>query len=369
MITSGSAALDPSDVETVKAKLGIWFTRLQEFEGVSYKDFKDRVNIVVTDLLFPPPEPEMDRAAACLPVAFLVSEDAEWITHDEAASLLGVSTKRLSVYIRQGNMPYRHALDSNGRQVFAVPRQLILDLAAHGSRFATAKQAREYLGVHKTQFGHLLEAKVLAERDSATRPVLMHTSKFTWDDLAGLVRRIRSNAIAADDETVAFSELTLQRTTDRSAILSLLSSIGRAEISSVECSAELTLGQVRFLKTDIDAFLGQYQTSLTLSANELAQLTGWKNECVAAWCSQGLLKSATVKAGGAPRYSIRNEHLVQFTNEYVPLATLAHHAGTTPRGLLRQLEARGIRTSGSFPVADTTRGHLVRIVDLLPTAS
>ena len=100
------------------------------------------------------------------------------------------------------------------------------------------------------------------------------------------------------------------------------------------------------------------------SVEEVAQITGWKAQCVAHWCELGLLGCEMRGHFWGRARIIRPEHLAAFQITYIPLASLAKELGTTPRALMSALSDANVEVLGACTEGAASRGHLVRVSDL-----
>lgn len=79
------------------------------------------------------------------------------------------------------------------------------------------------------------------------------------------------------------------------------------------------------------------------------------------WCKLGLLEAQSVAHG----LLISPASLAKFQGEFVPVATLAKSLRSSSRKLLQEFEGRGISTCGAERDGTTSRGHLVRLSELV----
>ncbi|SLN11032.1 hypothetical protein TRL7639_00049 [Falsiruegeria litorea R37] len=186
--------------------------------------------------------------------------------------------------------------------------------------------------------------------------------------LIELVSRIRRKATDAGGDTVAFSDLTLRRTTDKIALKKLLELICEGTVQATLASLDAKLADFRFLKSDVEYVLKSERHSLDWTANDVAKLTGWKAQSVTHWCKEGLLESRTVSHGIGVSFLVSPMQLAAFQSEFVPLGTIAKSRNTTSRKLLSGLAKRGIKTHGAVIEGKTSRGHLVKLRDLATLA-
>lgn len=128
---------------------------------------------------------------------------------------------------------------------------------------------------------------------------------------------------------------------------------------------EAPLAEFQFSRSDVEEVLRSERHSLDWTANDVANLTGWKAQSVAHWCKEGLLEARTVPHGNGISYLISPTNLATFQSLYVPVVTLAKAQGTASRKLLGDFANRNIPTYGAEREGETSRGHLIKLTDLL----
>jgi hypothetical protein len=168
-----------------------------------------------------------------------------------------------------------------------------------------------------------------------------------------------------DGETVPFSEISLRFTTDKAALLDLLRAIMAGGIAPCRGTIHRKLGDYAFPRAVLKSHLQDRRHDRGWSVEEVAEITGWKAQCIAHWCDIGLLVCETREHFRGRARIIRPEHLAAFQMTYVPLAELAQELGTTSRGLMLALRDTNIDVLGSCTEGNVKRGHLVRIADLV----
>ena len=176
----------------------------------------------------------------------------------------------------------------------------------------------------------------------------------------------RLGVIERAGRTIAFSSITLRRTTDRGALLEVMRLIllrfSCPGVCAPECSAR---------KFRVPLFGNRRRGRMPAPRERLDAPAGRRDDrmegsmriCVV---PTGLISAAPfVRARGAG-YSIEPEALAAFQSKYVPVAALSREAGCSSRGMLRRFADEGIATHGVFVDGTARRGHLVRIADLAP---
>ena len=71
------------------------------------------------------------------------------------------------------------------------------------------------------------------------------------------------------------------------------------------------------------------------------------------------------RRGGVEAWHIGPAALAEFNRTYSVVSDLAKIKGTSSRSILKKLAEGGVQTCGAKAVGTTSRGHLIRITDLL----
>ncbi|WP_425046597.1 hypothetical protein [Primorskyibacter sp. S87] len=338
-------------------RLGNWYHRLMQFRDPAYAPFKEAVGRVV--------EREFKGSH---PGRLVSSETRDWLPAKTVAERLGVSPQRLVEAVQKGEIAGKINKSGFGHQHVVIPKFEVAVIASERRAFWSGMQAREFLGVGRKQFDLLRECGVIFEVPESERPVLAD-GRFFSTSLIELVAHIRVAATDAGGDTVAFSDLTLRRTTDKAAMKKLMELICEGTVQASAASPDAKLAEFRFLKSDVEHVLRSERHSLDWTANDVAKLTGWKAQSVTHWCKEGLLESRTVPHGTGVSFLVSPAQLATFQSRFVPVATLAKHKGTTSRKLLSEFARLGINTYGAERKDGTSRGHLIRFADLVSRQS
>ncbi len=340
-----------ADGQTAAARLGSWYQGLMKQTGL------------VADAL----------QKRCLHIAATICGDAyglaghadkaAWVSAAEGARMLGIRAERIVDAVRTGVMNGRLARSGAGHQHTIVSRSDIETTRVLRSLMLDKKRARELLGVGRSQFELLLEAHVVAPVDVDVRHPCVDGS-FDRDDLTRTVTVIRKNlalAGAIEEPMLAFRDLSLRKTTDKKALLTVFRAIKSGTIQARCFDSEQRLGDALFSEKEISELLAAQGAPSGMTAGEVAQITGWRPECVTHWCAEGLIVSTHGRVGGANAWLIAPADLAQFQREYLVLADVAEQGQTTSRALISRLARQGISTVGAQAVGRTTRGHLLHV--------
>lgn len=337
--------------QTAAARLGPWYQGLMKLTGPLAETLRSR----------------------CLEVAGTICGDAyrlagaaeagEWISAAEGARMLGVRAERIVDAVRTGAMNGRLARSGAGHVHTIVARSDIETTRMLRAKMLDKKQAREFLGVGRRQFELLLEASVVSPAAVEDRHPCVDGS-FDKYDLVRTATAIRRDLAPVDDTgepTIGFRDLSLRKTTDRSALLAVFRSIASGTIRARRFDPDQRLGEALFSEKEISDMLAANGAPKTITAGEVARMTGWKPECVTHWCAEGLLRSTQGRVGGADAWLIAPADLAQFQRKYLVLADVAEQCRTTSRALISRLARQGISTVGAKAVGRTARGHLLPV--------
>lgn len=330
------------------ARLGRWYQRLMSFDGDAYADFRHALAEAVRE--------EFD--GAYLGGIRIASDARDWISAAEAARQLHMRAERLVHAVGQGQLPGRQYTAGFGHRHTMLHTRVIEEIRANRRQFVAKADARAFLGISRKQYDLLEEAGGVSGCAPDTVPPLVDGSR-DLDALREIVRGVARRAVEAEGETVAFSELNLRFTTDRRGLIEVFNRIIEGHVPPVAGSTEGRLARFRFCRVEIDHVLAEVRRGPGLTVQDVAQLTGWKPQCVAAWCSQGLLDHETHEHAGRTGRTIPLESLLRFHAAYLPLSGVAKQMGTSSRHLLRLLDDAGVATVGAFPDGKAWRGHLV----------
>ncbi|CUH45107.1 hypothetical protein [Ruegeria atlantica] len=328
-----------------------WYQRLMAYRGEAFEPIHDRLQHMV---------------AQHFRGTYSVGKprDRTWISATEASRILGVRTERVVAAVASGVLAGRQSSSGYGHKHTMVQRDEVEDLIATRRNYLSAKDAMSFLGVGKSQFQLIQEAGMIARDDSGTLPVFAD-GPFDLRKLKIRLGEIRSMSQEKPrGDMVAFREINLRRTTDRSALLSFYKHVFEGAITPAYANQHGTLGDFLFAEDDINRALRPSSMAIEWSAHQVAEITGWKAEVVVHWCRKGLLKSNSSPHASKEKFMVSPESLSAFQREFVPLADLARQKGTSGKALRARLQAAGLVMLGEKKVGATSRGSLVRIAEL-----
>ncbi len=340
-------------LNSAPARLGNWYQRLMSFKEPAYQPYKDCVADVIAQ--------NFDGTYSGILSA---SQPRQWLTAKEAASKIGVSSQRLVEAVSSGQVLGKMANSGLGHRHTVVSVFETEEIKTNRSLFRDGKFVRDRLGVSRGQFELLKGAGVIREVLKKERPPLVDGG-FDVSAIDASVEFIRNSAHERDGDTIAFKDLSLRRTTDRAALARLFKGVFAGEIKAVAAETGLVLAEFRLLEADVMRELRSGRHSLDWTAHDVAKITGWKPQCVTHWCRLGLLEARSVPHGRGVGFLISPASLAKFQGEFVPVSTLAKSRGSSSRKLLSEFADRGIGTCGAEIEDGTSRGHLLRLSDLV----
>ena len=345
----------PSDGRTAAQRLGPWYRQLAVLQGPYAQALKKRLKEVTAaelgDLYARPAD--IDAA------------DKHWLSVAEGAEWLGISQDRLRSAIRSGHLEAKEHRAGFGHAHTIVRRSAVEEVRARRAEYIDAKAARARLGVTKTQFALLLEAEAIVPAADG-KDMFLIDGRIHLPTLKGQVAAIAAKACPAildAQDTVAFRDLNLRRTTDRGRLLDLFRAVFRGDLGPARAEDGDLLSDFRFQVSDVQEVLTGAPIAV-LTAADVSRIASWKPECVTHWCKEGILQARQVREKGIDQWQITPSDLASFQATYAVVADVAGARGTTSRGLLRWCAEKGIEVIGQKALGGTSRGSLVRISDL-----
>jgi len=345
--------LTAGDEKTAPARLGKWYQGLMAFNDPAYASFHDALNNVVA-VQFNGPY-----------AGGAVSDQSKrsWISAAEAARLIGIRAERLVSAVSEGLVDGRVDYSGFGHRHTMIPKHIAEEIKVEREGVFDKTQTREFLGVSKNQYRLLDEAGVLAVTVSERRRPLVD-GEHSQQELEKLVQRIADTAIPFDGETVTLRKLNLRFTTDKAGLLEVYQMMAAGELIPALDSVSGKLADFTFPKEQVQHILNRHRCGGGWTAQEVARITGWKEQCIAHWCDAGLIKHELGAHSRGLSRIIYPEALAAFQATHVQVSSLAKHLDTTSRSLMRKFDEKGIETVGAFQDGKATRGLLVSLSDL-----
>ncbi|WP_084294315.1 TniQ family protein [Leisingera aquimarina] len=345
----------PQEFNSAPARLGKWYQRLMSFRGAAFGPFQERVGKTVGRVF--------DGA---YPGALTPDEGRDWISAAKATKLLRVRAERLVSAVSEGVVKGRLHHSGHGHRHTTIPMDEVDRLRDLRARYVSSKDAGEFLGVAKKQFSLLIECGFIQTASEEAKHPLVDGS-VDLHALIALVDGIRDEIAPAppNGRQVRFRDLNLRRTTDRKALFQLLRQIRDGQIRPVAASKDDPLADFAFCVEEVDRFIKGVSGPAPLTARDVAELTGWKHECVTHWCNEGLLKSSHGRRGGADTYFIRHQDLVEFQKKFVVVSDVARELGSLSKHIISRASDGGTQTTGSKLSGSASRCHLLKISTLV----
>ena len=132
-----------------------------------------------------------------------------------------------------------------------------------------------------------------------------------------LIKRIASKACVFEGETVEIQEISLRFTTDKTGLIAFYETVVSGKLSPTTGSTSGKFSEFGFSKEKVHHFLNQRRRSGGWTVQELAQITGWKEQCIAHWCDAGLIKHELRSHSRGVARAIYPKALAEFQTKYV----------------------------------------------------
>lgn len=341
---------------TAAETLGSWYQRLMKFSGAPYEPFRARLAAVIAK----------SHQGSC-PGQSVDWRAREWLSAAESARRIGIRAERLVAAVAAGQVLGEKKHSGMGHQHTQVPTNVVDELITLREGVLTAKAAADFLGVGKRHFNLLLELGFVHEIDPEDVHPLVD-GRFNKAELEEVVGRISAGLRSQreGEVAVAFTDLTLRRTTDRKALGKVFEAIKIGDLPPVVSGKDMPLGQFEFSAQDVEGVLKASGGVAGFTAKDVSELTGWKHECVTYWCKTGLLGSRKAMRGGAEAYDISPKDLVEFQKRYVVVADLAKQTGSSSRVIAGKLGKPGSEVIQKVEKGGARRCGVIPLKSLLP---
>ncbi|WP_171052687.1 TniQ family protein [Ruegeria sediminis] len=338
---------------TAPARLGKWYQRLMAFQDPAYTSFHETLKHVVANHFTGPyfGGTASDR------------HKRSWISAAEAARLIGVRAERIVDAVSAGLIEGKIDHSGFGHRHTMLPRHVAESTKAERESLLDKTKTREFLGISKNQFSLLEEAGVLEKTQPENRGPLVD-GKYSQHELEKLVQGIASRARVFEGEAVEFRKVNLRFTTDKTGVIAFYQAVASGEISPAANSTSGAFADFAFPEEQVRQFLENFRSGGGWTVQELARITGWKEQCIAHWCDAGLIEHELNSHSRGVSRIIYPEALAAFQGTFVQVSSLAKHLNTTSRSLLKKFEENGIETVGAFQDGKATRGLLVAMSEI-----
>lgn len=352
--------LSPQGGRTLNTRLGKWYLRIKEVasEGPLGVFLELVHNVAVNDF---------SGVLALDHVSGLAGRRRSHLMLPDAAARIGVHWTTLRKAVEAGEVecikrPYANRGEAREIPVAEVERVI---LARKG--WIKESAARELTGVPEHVFKELVQAGLVVS-DGSARSDIRRGSPIEADSIERLLALLKDGArrdASDDDARVRLNELQIRRLGDKQAMSRLFAAIASSDIRPLNVAE--TVGDFEFLESDVQTFFSSRSTEAGLTIQALSEATGWKWESISHWVNEGLLESAPAVLRGQPCRVVLPEHLLNFSQTYVPLSTLAQSLGSRSSDLLERLSAIPVMGAKRLPNG-ANRGELLRLSDLAAAA-
>lgn len=289
---------------------------------------------------------------------------APGITHlllKQVARQTGVSRDSLMKLISQDLLSHRTKRYGTRGLVYEIPVSEVERLHTSRAQWMSQSEACQLLGVPSSVFEHMAAAE-LVTTDPHWRDDPFKSGAVKRSSVDTLLSQLQSHGFRAakDEELTTFCELTSRRMGDKAAIQSVMKAIHAGVLRPTAAAKQV--GKLQFRLAEVRQYFGTPVLENGLAINQLSKKTGWKWESINHWIELGLLGSESIMLRGQPCRVVTPEHLLRFSQQYIPLAELAKNIGSKSSALMEQLD---IEVVGAKQLPNgLQRGALVRLSDL-----
>ncbi len=353
-------AAGPENSRTLNTRLGKWYLRIRELGLETARNpFTEVIHQLAAN--------EYADVLALDHVAGNQGRIASHFTLPEAAAHIGIHRATLLKAVAAGEVacvtrPYANRGVS--REISVADAQAI---ATARKAWTSEEHARELLNVPESVFKNFLKAGLVVI-DNSGRTDIRRGASIELAALERLQARLMLGALRSSDECGArllLRELHARRLGDKQSIVRLLRAISNGDVLPLKRAP--SVGELEYLESDVATFFASKSVDAGLTVQALATATGWKWESISHWIDQGLLESVHAVLRGQPCRVILPEHLIRFSQTFVPLASLAHSLNARSSQVLDRLGDIEMVGAKALP-SGARRGGLVRLADLAAAA-
>jgi hypothetical protein len=344
------------DARTLNTLLGDWYISLRKLcQGTPLEPLLQ----IIIDVAA-----EKSDCVLGLDSAKTMAEDASgYMRAPDAAKAIGVSVSRLHYSLQAGECEHRTRRTGTRGQVYEIPCAEVERIQQQRAGWISDVAACEFACVPPVVLERMKAAGIVRS-DMRWREDLMKGGPVARQSMLDLYERVAQwvdPAVAAEEETLTWAELTSRRMGEKRAIESLMKAVAKGEVKAI--ARAQTLGKMPFLRSDVSQYFGAPLLEAGMSIQQLATATGWKWESISHWIDTGLLESESIQRRGQPCRVVLPHQLLAFRQSYIPLADLARAMDKKASALSRSLP--GIELVGAKKLPDgAMRGGLIRIADL-----
>jgi len=293
-----------------------------------------------------------------------------WMTSEEAGRLIGMGSQLVRMAVTTGEIDGKVTVQGANRFV-SIHKDIVESIRINRRAYYTATDVRKQLGVSKVLFERLMQAGALRKQTKKQRPALV-SAEFRVQDVEALVARLQGGVDHREvplGRQIGLHDLSVRRGISTDRICSVLQKILALDIRAVAVNSGLHgLAGLRFDLDDLKDEVVDEQPEVKLLVSDLANLRGWKQECIMTWIKQGLLKATVETRGNHSATLISLSALLDFMSNYAVVADLAARANSKSPWILRGLMPSGVKPVSTKLSYGVQRGLLLRIDELLTAA-
>lgn len=278
-----------------------------------------------------------------------------WLPASEAASMLGISSRRLEHLIESGQVTAKRRTSAAGREFVMVRRQDALSLLPDAKDDITLAAAASLLGLKRQRLGRLL-TRICPAAIKLTLQGTPWVIPRGWVD--GWLSRVSAAPLISEPppKAVPLDFLLRYGPLDDQAVADLLNDIAAGKVEPIGRLQQGTgVASLLLDRKVVEAFRRSGQAGL--SAPEAAERLGVKQEVVYALIRAGLLVAEQQSDGRRKAAFISESSLSLFCATYIFATEIARSLRTSPKAVARALSNEGVE-----PVAGPGLGNCRQVV-------
>jgi len=357
---SARLAAGPEEARTLNGRLGPWYGVIKRAglcQGL--KPFLEVVMRVAAR--------EFDGVLGLDMAAEAAVQATEHLRVEEAAKRIGAGREQLLAAVKAGLVSHRTRRFGTRGLVYELPVAEVASVQTRRAEWVDAGRAAELAGVSGSVLSNMLEAGVVGS-DAQWRRDVFKGGLVELKSLSMLLNAVNEGSRTVEcglSDLLMWRELTSRRMGDKKSIQSAMRAAVDGQLKAVRQGQ--SLGEVAFLRVDVQRFFGTPLLEAGLSITQLAKATGWKWESISHWIDEGLLEADGLVLRGQPCRVVSPKQLLRFRQTYIPLADAAHAIGTTSTALADQLPSVAVQGAKTLPNG-ARRGGLVQVSELVRLA-
>ena len=349
-------AVGRKDARTLNTLLGDWYIRLRKISlGTALEQFVQVIIDVAAE--------KTDCVLGLDSAKTMAESTTGYIRSSEAAKAIGVSRSSLLDSILKNECSHRTRRTGTRGLVYEVPCSEVERIQRHRAEWISDAAACEMARISQAVLDRMKAAGII-QSDVRWQEDILKGGAINHQSMVNLfekVNRLAEPAFIVDDVTVSWAGFTSRRMGEKKAIESLMKAILNDELRAVTPAKHL--GDLSFRRSEVSQYFGMPLIEAGMSIQQLAKATSWKWESIAHWVDEGLLNSEVVHRRGQSCHIVLPHQLLEFQQNYLPLADLARAMGTKSSALSRLFPHIELIGAKRLPNG-IMRGGLIRIADL-----